>query len=166
MTRPDWLHCARRQTDTTGGNDGLECTPPVVAGRRRLVAAELATGTFYLLMLALGCAAGALAAHAGVGPRPQVVVAALVGGGATVAVALEARHAAEVGAGRRATATSTSTSARPCRCRLGRPTARARVPTAAPPGRRAWRGRTARPAEHVIVAVHGNLNCCWHRPLA
>ena len=31
-----------------------------------LVAAELATGTFYLLMLALGAAAGAMAAHAGV----------------------------------------------------------------------------------------------------
>ena len=30
-----------------------------------LVVAELATGTFYLLMLALGLAAGALAAHAG-----------------------------------------------------------------------------------------------------
>ena len=35
----------------------------VVAGV--LVAVELATGTFYLLMLALGAAAAALAAHAG-----------------------------------------------------------------------------------------------------
>ena len=34
----------------------------IVAGV--LVAAELATGTFYLLMVAIGCAAGALAAHA------------------------------------------------------------------------------------------------------
>ena len=50
-----------------------------------LVAAELASGTFYLLMLALGCAAGALAAHAGAGATPQVVAAALVGGGATLA---------------------------------------------------------------------------------
>ncbi len=50
-----------------------------------LVAAELATGTFYLLMLALGCAAGALAAHAGAGATTQVVVAALLGSGATVA---------------------------------------------------------------------------------
>jgi membrane protein implicated in regulation of membrane protease activity len=48
-----------------------------------LVAAELATGTFYLLMLALGCAAGALAAHLGLGATPQIVVAALVGAGAT-----------------------------------------------------------------------------------
>ena len=48
-----------------------------------LVAAELATGTFYLLMLALGCAVGALAAHAGAGTSAQVVAAALLGGGAT-----------------------------------------------------------------------------------
>ncbi len=50
-----------------------------------LVAAELATGTFYLLMVALGCAAGAIAAHAGVSPTSQVVVFALVGAGATAA---------------------------------------------------------------------------------
>jgi membrane protein implicated in regulation of membrane protease activity len=49
-----------------------------------LVAAELATGTFYLLMVALGCAAGALAAHLGLGFTSQLVGAALVGGGATV----------------------------------------------------------------------------------
>ena len=47
------------------------------------VAVELATGTFYLLMIALGLAAGALAAHAGLGATAQVVAAALVGGGAT-----------------------------------------------------------------------------------
>lgn len=56
-----------------------------------LVAAELATGTFYLLMLAAGCAAGALAAHAGLGSTAQVVVAALLGGGATVAWHLRQR---------------------------------------------------------------------------
>jgi len=50
-----------------------------------LVAAELATGTFYLLMVALGGAAGALAAHLGLGGTAQVVTAALVGGGATLA---------------------------------------------------------------------------------
>ncbi|MEN9627941.1 MAG: hypothetical protein RJA10_1168 [Pseudomonadota bacterium] len=49
-----------------------------------LVAAELLTGTFYLLMLALGCVAGALAAHAGAGGVAQVAVAALLGAGATV----------------------------------------------------------------------------------
>ena len=50
-----------------------------------LVAAELATGTFYLLMVALGAVAGALAAHAGWSGTAQWVAAALVGAGATVA---------------------------------------------------------------------------------
>ncbi len=50
-----------------------------------LVAAELLTGTFYLLMLAGGLAAGAVAAHAGLATSSQVVVAALVGGGAVLA---------------------------------------------------------------------------------
>ena len=48
-----------------------------------LVAAELATGTFYLLMLAVGCVAGALAAHAGLGGTGQLTVAALVGAAST-----------------------------------------------------------------------------------
>jgi membrane protein implicated in regulation of membrane protease activity len=47
-----------------------------------LVAAELATGTFYLLMLALGASAAALAAHLGLGFSPQLLIAAAVGGGA------------------------------------------------------------------------------------
>jgi membrane protein implicated in regulation of membrane protease activity len=47
------------------------------------VAAELATGTFYLLMIALGLGAGALAAHAGLPATGQVVSAALVGAAAT-----------------------------------------------------------------------------------
>jgi len=46
------------------------------------VAAELTSGTFFLLMLALRAAAGALAAHAGLGLSGQLVTAALVGGGA------------------------------------------------------------------------------------
>ena len=46
------------------------------------VAVELLTGTFYLLMLAIGLAAGALAAHAGAATTVQLVTAALVGGGA------------------------------------------------------------------------------------
>ena len=49
------------------------------------VAAELLTGTFYLLMLAIGVVAGALAAHAGVSIPLQLVAAAAVGGGAVVA---------------------------------------------------------------------------------
>jgi membrane protein implicated in regulation of membrane protease activity len=48
-----------------------------------VVAAELATGTFYLLMLALGLVAGALAAHLGLPLTGQVAAAALLGGGAT-----------------------------------------------------------------------------------
>lgn len=55
----------------------------VVAGL--LVAAELATGTFYLLMLALGAAAGALAAHAGTPLTTQIATAAVLGGGAVAA---------------------------------------------------------------------------------
>ncbi len=47
------------------------------------VAVELTTGTFYLLMFALGLAAGAVAAHLGLPFTAQIVVAALVGGGAT-----------------------------------------------------------------------------------
>ena len=50
-----------------------------------LVAVEISSGTFYLLMLALGCAAGALAAHVGLGGAAQLTTAALVGGGATAA---------------------------------------------------------------------------------
>ena len=50
-----------------------------------LVLAELATGTFYLLMLALGAAAAALAAMSGATLVPQLLAAALVGGGAVVA---------------------------------------------------------------------------------
>jgi membrane protein implicated in regulation of membrane protease activity len=49
------------------------------------VAVELVTGTFYLLMLAIGMAAGALAAHAGASVTLQIVVSAVVGGGAVVA---------------------------------------------------------------------------------
>lgn len=49
------------------------------------VAVELLTGTFYLLMLAVGLAAAALAAQAGAGVIVQLVTAAVVGGGAVVA---------------------------------------------------------------------------------
>lgn len=50
-----------------------------------LVAAEMASGTFYLLMLALGAAAAALCAHAGLSQTAQLAVGALSGGGATAA---------------------------------------------------------------------------------
>lgn len=45
-----------------------------------LVALELVTGTFYLLMLSLGAVAAALTAMAGYGLTTQLVVAAIVGG--------------------------------------------------------------------------------------
>lgn len=44
-----------------------------------LVVLELLTGTFYLLMLALGLVAGALAAHLGLGSTAQLLTAAVVG---------------------------------------------------------------------------------------
>ena len=50
-----------------------------------LVAAELASGTFYLLMVAFGCVAGALMAHAGYALAAQVAMAAVVGVVATSA---------------------------------------------------------------------------------
>lgn len=49
------------------------------------VIAELVTGTFYLLMFAVGLAAGALAAHLGFGLTGQIAIAAIVGGGAVIA---------------------------------------------------------------------------------
>jgi membrane protein implicated in regulation of membrane protease activity len=45
-----------------------------------LVGAELVTGTFYLLMLALGAAGGALAAYAGLGQSVQLIAAGVLGG--------------------------------------------------------------------------------------
>ncbi|MDB5931627.1 MAG: hypothetical protein JWR60_3334 [Polaromonas sp.] len=49
------------------------------------VAVELATGTFYLLMLATGLAAGGLAANLGLALVPQMLIAAGIGGGAVAA---------------------------------------------------------------------------------
>ena len=49
------------------------------------VVLELVTGTFYLLMLAIGLAAAALAAHLGTSQAVQLVTAAVVGGGAVTA---------------------------------------------------------------------------------
>ena len=49
-----------------------------------VVVAELLTGTFYLLMVAIGLVAAALAAHLGLPTTAQIVAAAVVGGGAVV----------------------------------------------------------------------------------
>jgi len=49
-----------------------------------LVAGELMTGTFYVLMLAIGCVFGALAGYATVSFFAQVIVAVVVGGAAVL----------------------------------------------------------------------------------
>lgn len=49
------------------------------------VAVELVTGTFYLLMLAIGLVAGALAAQLGLALMGQMLIAAALGGGAVAA---------------------------------------------------------------------------------
>ena len=59
-----------------------------------LVVAELLTGSFYLLMLATGAVAGALAAHAGAGETVQIVLAALLGTAAMAACYLVRRRQA------------------------------------------------------------------------
>ena len=48
------------------------------------VAIELMTGTFYLLMIALGLAAAAFATHLGAGSAAQIIIAAMVGGGSVL----------------------------------------------------------------------------------
>jgi len=50
-----------------------------------LIAAELVSGTFYLLMVAFGLVAAALSAHVGASMTIQFVTAALVSGGLVVA---------------------------------------------------------------------------------
>ncbi len=50
-----------------------------------LVVGELLTGTFYVLMLAIGCVFGALAGYAGISFFAQVVAAVVVGGAAVLA---------------------------------------------------------------------------------
>jgi len=49
-----------------------------------LIAVELVTGTFYLLMISCGLIAAALAAHAGLDVTWQWATAALVGGGSVL----------------------------------------------------------------------------------
>lgn len=51
-----------------------------------VVVLELFSGTFYLLMIALGLAAGALVAWLGGGVAVQLICAAAVGAGATIAL--------------------------------------------------------------------------------
>lgn len=62
-----------------------------------LVALELVTGTFYLLMLALGAVAAAVAAHLGFAVSAQLIAAALLGGGATLAWHFKRARTADIG---------------------------------------------------------------------
>ena len=119
-----------------------------------LVAAELATGTFYLLMLAVGTAASALAAHAGLGLSAQLIVGAAVG---VAAIALwhkrRPRRSADVASnpdvnidvGSRVRVEAWSAEG----------TARVQYRGAGWNARFAGGGAPA-PGEHVIRAVHGN----------
>lgn len=68
------------------------------------VLAELITGTFYLLMVALGLAAAAIAAHLGAPQWLQFLVAAIVGSASVLA--LYARHKRRGETGPRVTANS------------------------------------------------------------
>lgn len=122
-----------------------------------LVALELATGTFYLLMLALGAVAGALAAHAAGGLTAQIVAAAVVGCGAAAAW-----HVKRM----RGPAPAPAEANRDVQQDIGRTlhigrwhddgTARVHYRGAAWSARWAGAGAPA-PGEHVIVAVDGNL---------
>ena len=49
-----------------------------------MVAIELVTGTLYLLLISLGLASGAVAAHLGLPMPVQIFIAAVVGGGSVV----------------------------------------------------------------------------------
>lgn len=121
-----------------------------------LVALELTTGTFYLLMVAVGTAAGALAAHAGLPFNGQLVVAAALGG---AGVALWHRHRQKAPAGPRAAENPD------LNLDVG---SRVQVPAWGPGGQArithrgaAWNARYAGsgeplPGEHVIVAVEGS----------
>jgi membrane protein implicated in regulation of membrane protease activity len=121
-----------------------------------LVAAELATGTFYLLMLALGCAAGAVAAHAGLSGTTQVASAALLGLAATAAWHLHRLRqppAPPSGSNRDVNLDIGS----PVRVEQWQADGSARVPYRGS----AWSARfagngTPRPGEHVIVGVQGS----------
>lgn len=128
------------------------------------VAAELATGTFYLLMVALGMAGAALAAHLGFAAPAQVIIAALVGGGGTAlwhwrrasqprsAPARENRDV-NLDIGERMTVVQWSAD------RTARVNYRGALWTA-----RLQDGAPAAPGEHVVVAVEGNWLVLAPRP--
>ena len=121
-----------------------------------LVALELATGTFYLLMLALGCIAGAVAAHAGLGEPAQLIAAVIIGVGATAAWHVRRKHAPLA---------ASAESNRDVNLDIGE-TVRVDAWQSDGSARASYRGAawsvqyggegTPQPGNHVIVAVHGN----------
>ena len=121
-----------------------------------LVLAELFVGSFHLLMLALGCAAGALAAHFGVDPALQLVVAGIVGAGTTAV--WHYRRA-------RRPRSAPIESNRDANLDIGQ-TLQVTAWEAQGAARASYRGAawdiefrgpgTPAPGPHVIVAVHGN----------
>jgi hypothetical protein len=163
MTRPAWLHCAA-QPSGREDNDGLECIHLVVAGCRR--AGGRRVGHRHLLP-----------ADAGAGlPQParwpRTLAAPLTArsqlpwrrGGAVPGTAAAAAGPARR-AGARATATSTSTSASTVQVRrLGCRRQRPRAPTAAAPGRPAWRPGRPATGRACHRAVQGNQLLLERRP--
>ena len=121
-----------------------------------LVIAELLTGTFYLLMLALGSAAAAGAAHAGLATTAQFVTAAVVGGGATALWHFK-RARAPRSAPSASNADVNMDIGQTVHVQAWQDGGRARVPYrgAAWTVRHAGPGAPA-PGDHRIVAVHGN----------
>jgi membrane protein implicated in regulation of membrane protease activity len=120
-----------------------------------LVVFELITSTFYLLMLALGATAGAIAAHLGTPATLQIVAAAAVGGLATslwhwkrsrgITAPAEANRDVNLDIGEQVQVTTWNTNG----------TARVQYRGAQ------WTARyagpdTPLPGEHFIVAVEGN----------
>lgn len=120
-----------------------------------LVAVELATGTFYLLMLALGAIAGAVAAHAGLAGTAQVLAAAVVGAGATAAWHWRRAHAPRSAPAARNRDVNLDIG-QTVQVPAWNPDGTARVPYRGA----AWSvrfsgGGEPRPGPHVIVAVSG-----------
>lgn len=120
------------------------------------VAAELATGTFYLLMVALGLAAGAVAAHLGADMPAQWIAAALVGAVTTAlwhwkraraprSAPAERNRDVNLDIGERVTVAAWNADG----------TARVQY-RGTQWSARLQGGAAARPGEHVVTAVEGN----------
>ena len=126
----------------------------IVAGG--LVAIELATGTFYLLMLALGATAAALAAYLGFDGAAQIVAAALVGGGATAAWHLK-RYRAPRSAPQEVNPDVQIDLGSTVQVDLWQPDGSARVSYRGAPWAVQFAGEgQPQPGRHVIVAVRGS----------